>query len=69
MKITFTMSEPDAKKHSTRFNLEKVESVVDAEGKPYTAPPFDVDRWRPSFYVPMPVGQKAKRIRVTIEEL
>jgi hypothetical protein len=69
MKIIFLMGDPDPKKHSTRFNMEKLESVQDAEGKEYAAPPFDVASFRPSFYVPAPVAEKSKRIRVTIEEL
>jgi hypothetical protein len=69
MKITFTMHEPDEKKHSVRFNLEKVERVEDQDGKEYATPPFSLSAFRPSFYIPAPFAAKAKRIRVTIEEL
>jgi hypothetical protein len=69
VKVICTMHEPDEKKHSVKFNLEKVESVTDQNGSEYAAPPFDVTTWRPQFYIPKPVGAKAKRIRVTIEEL
>jgi hypothetical protein len=68
-KITFTMCDPQDKKHSTRFDSEQVESVVDANGKEYAAPPFDTARFKPSFYIPKPFARNSKRIRVTIEEL
>jgi len=56
-KLTFTMSEPDAKKHSTKFNFEAAE------------PGMEVPKgFKPQFYVPAPFLD-SKRIRVTIEEL
>jgi hypothetical protein len=69
VKVICTMHEPDEKKHSVKFNLEKVESVTDQNGSEYAAPPFDVDKWKQSIYVGEPVARKCKRIRVTIEEL
>ena len=73
MKVTFTMNEPDPKKHSIRFHHEKVESVVDDGGDTLTGEELAKAPWvkgfTPSFYVPFPIGMKAKRIRVTIEEL
>jgi len=69
--MTFTMKthESKAPKHSTRFEMDTVEAVVDAQGKPYVSPPFDTSHFKPSFYFPKPVAERAKRIRVTIEEL
>jgi hypothetical protein len=65
MKVTFTMSDPDPKRHSTRFNFEALEEsptgLSDAE--------LSKALKNASFYVPKPLGASAKRIRVTIEEL
>jgi len=58
-KITFTMGSPDPKKHSTRFDLDKIESVEGVE--------VDAAKFKPSFYVPLPVAKAAQKIRVTIE--
>jgi len=62
MTITFTMHEPDEKKHSIRFNFEKFENAGDLTSE-------EQDRFAPSFYIPRPFASKAKKIRVTIEEL
>jgi hypothetical protein len=56
-KITFTMSDPSDKKHSTRFDFEKLEeSNVGIN-----------EKWNPSFYIPKPFAVGAARLRVTIE--
>lgn len=60
MKVVLTMvPNPNRPKHSTRFDQESVEGL----------PPDAVDRFKASFYIPKPVAQNAKRIRVTIEEV
>lgn len=65
MKVTFTMSEPETKKHSTRFNFEALEST-----EPGLSPGEMAKALKSaSFYIPKPIGASAKRIRVTIEEL
>ena len=59
MKITFTMTRnADQPKHSTRFNFEAFETGT-----------IDDNRFKPSFYIPKPFAEHAKRVRVTIEEL
>ena len=67
-KITFLMGTPEAKKHSTRFDLDHIESIEENGAVAQEAPAW-VKTFKPSFYVPNPVGQAAKRLRVTIEEL
>lgn len=62
MKVTFTMANPQPKKHSTRFDFERLEDHTIPVG---TSIP---DSFRPSFYIPEPF-MNAKRIRVTIEEV
>lgn len=64
MKITFTMTPHENRpKHSTRFEFEGFEPGDRMQDAPR------LDKFRPSFYVPKPVGETARRIRVTIEEL
>jgi hypothetical protein len=69
MKVTFTMAEPEEKKHSVRFNFEALDTI------PITGilgiEPEDAKKAlkNASFYIPKPIGEHAKRIRVTIEEL
>lgn len=65
MKITFTMTPHENRpKHSTRFELEAIESA-DIGG----VVAFTHAKFRPSFYIPKPVAEGARRIRVTIEEV
>jgi hypothetical protein len=67
MKITFTMKPHEGKtpKHSTRFDFEAVESAEIGGARLTGIDPS----FKPSFYIPLPVGRGAKQIRVTIEEL
>jgi hypothetical protein len=59
-KLTFTMTpHTDQPKHSTRFNFEAFEAGT-------TDSP---EKFKPSFYIPKPFGARAKRIRITIEEI
>jgi len=67
MKLTFTMlrvPETSQPKHSTRFNFERLEEHSLPVGST-----FREETFRPSFYVPKPVVEKAIRVRVTIEEI
>ena len=74
MKVTFTMADPEPKKHSVQFGFETLESIDGASGETLEK---DTELHketltalkRASFYIPRPIGEKAKRIRVTIEEL
>ena len=64
--LTFIMGDPAEKKHSTRFDF--VAAVPDgmggADGEPLP------DKFKPSFYIPKGTFvDRAKRIRVTIEEV
>jgi hypothetical protein len=71
------MASPDAKKHSTRFDFEKLESITKSDAVPATLTAKEdiraehpwAEKFKPSFYVPKPVAERAKRIRVTIEEV
>jgi hypothetical protein len=73
-KISFTMHDPDGKKHSTRFNFEGLEQV-DGEDVPLgKALSGELRRvamalQSTSFYIPKPIAEECKRIRITIEEL
>ena len=73
MKIIFDMvlRPGEQPKHSSRFDIDRKEQpeVFDGKGEPYVAPPFDLSTFKPSFYIPKPFAQNAKRIRVTLEEL
>jgi hypothetical protein len=63
MKIEFTMVPHYVQpKHSTRFNFERLGAHVLPAGST-----FSEEKFKPSFYIPKPVGEGAKRIRVTIE--
>lgn len=63
--VTFLMDRHDVDpKHSTRFNFSGLD--VNATS-PTDFPVSAVKTWKPSFYIPKPVAEKAKRIRVTIE--
>jgi hypothetical protein len=63
-KIVFTMTEPEQKKHSVRFNFEAL-SLIDNETD---VPDAEFQKtFKPTFYVPKPFAQNAKRIRVTVE--
>lgn len=60
-KVTFTMAEPDAKKHSTKFDFEGFtpdQAVSDEVAKGMK---------NAAFYIPKPFAEGAKRIQVTIE--
>jgi hypothetical protein len=66
MKITFTMTpHADQPKHSTRFNFEDLAGEDTIVGVSLV----DLQKFKPSFYIPKPVAQRAKRIKVTIEEV
>jgi len=56
-KIVFTMNNPDPKKHSTRFDLDRIETPQETW----------MEKFKPSFYIPRPFAETAKRIRVTLE--
>lgn len=72
--LTFTMCDPDGKKHSTRFNFEALEAV-DGKSVDASKPLAESDRRTAlalksaSFYIPKPIAERAKRIRITIEEV
>jgi hypothetical protein len=69
MKVTFVMGEPDAKKHSTRFDFVPGSiSPDESETTPGFAATATGKAFKPTFYVPAPF-MDAKRIRVTIESL
>jgi hypothetical protein len=64
VKITFTMTPNENRpKHSTRFDFQRFEELT------ADAQVLEDGRFKPSFYVPKPLGEKSKRIRVTIEEV
>jgi hypothetical protein len=72
LEVTFSMSDPDPKKHSTKFGFEKLESVT-VDGK-LVSDEAQLDSMRSSlknaaFYIPKPLAEDADRIRVTIVEL
>jgi hypothetical protein len=60
LKVVFTMNTPQVKKHSTRFEFEAFEGGASAPKWP---------AFKPSFYMPSPLGASAKRLRVTVEEI
>jgi hypothetical protein len=72
MKVVLTMSNPQEKKHSVRFDLDTIEVVegdrlTDDQVKSITktlkaAPAF-------SFYIPKPLGENSSNVRITIEEM
>lgn len=72
--VTFDMNEPEPKKGSVRFNFEKIVSCTDdgadlSSTDPVLAKDLASKLKACSFYIPRPVAQDSKRIRVTIEEL
>lgn len=62
MKITFLMADPEPKKHSTKFDFSGFEA-----GAPTLPDPIVNGLKRASFYIPKPIADGAKKIRVTIE--
>jgi len=71
MKVTFTMNDPDPKKHSTKFSLNRIEEVNGTKlDDPKTIAEVSKVSWfrgfKPQFYVPAPF-MDAKVLRVTIE--
>ena len=70
MKITFTMGDPQTKVHSTRFDLDEVEELIQEEGVPAELKAVAwLKAFKPSFYIPKPLGSGVSRLRVTIEEI
>jgi len=68
LKITFTMTRnANQPKHSTRFNFDAFETGT--ADNPEKRDAVVGDRFKPSFYIPKPFAEHAKRVRVTIEEL
>jgi len=66
--ITFIMGDPDPKKHSIRFDLQSIEKIEEDGAVAVEAPAW-TRNFKPSFYVPNPIGSASKTLRVTIEEL
>lgn len=63
--IAFTMTPHENKpKHSTRFEFENFDSTQ-SQGVAFQ----ELEKFKPSFYIPKPFASRAKRIRVTIEEI
>jgi hypothetical protein len=65
-KITFTMADPDPKKHSVKFSVATIENVGGAEEG---CVPEDIAKTMRAaqFYIPKPFAENAKELRVTIE--
>jgi hypothetical protein len=63
MKISFTMTAPERKKHSSKFHFGELRSVDPKDASP------ELEGFRPVFYIPKPVGDRSKTLLVTIEEL
>ena len=73
MKITFTMSDPDPKKHSTKFTLNKIEEVNgtrldDPKAQEEVGRVSWFKSFKPQFYVPAPF-MDAEVLRITIEKV
>lgn len=77
-KITFTMSSPAKKVHSTQFRFDSLEETVsvDESGKEVTSGDliphpegFATTLRNAAFYIPKPFAEDAKRLRITIEAL
>ena len=73
MKITFTMSDPDPKKHSTKFSFQKIEEVNGEKLQdPKVVAEVSKVSWfksfKPQFYVPAPF-MDAEVLRITIEKV
>jgi hypothetical protein len=73
MKITFVMGTPDEKKHSVKFNFLTLEETDDGKTKTGDLVPHPEEIAKAAkalaFYVPKPIAEHSKRIRVTLEEI
>jgi hypothetical protein len=64
-KITFTMTDPDPKKHSVKFAVSTIENVGEGQG----CVPEDIAKTmrHAQFYIPRPFAENAQELKVTIE--
>lgn len=66
-KVTIIMGTPDPKKHSTCFHFAAVPEAEPPTGM--TADEAYKALKNASFYIPKPLAENSKRVRITIEEL
>ena len=64
-KVVFVLGQPAQKKHSVQFKMLDLETAEGWDPEAATTP----GGWRPTFYIPKPFGQSARKLRVTIEAI
>lgn len=64
-KAVFVLGQPTRKKHSVQFTMIELESSDGWKPENATTP----SGWRPTFYLPRPFAENARKVRVTLETI